>query len=131
MKTSSSKLSDPYQQKLLDGWEEVYKKGQLTLWMMLALKDGPKHMAKMKEFITDATNGTLSADDQSMYRALRRYYDVEMVDFTQESGGSGPDRKIYTLTSTGSRVLEYFLERNIRGVFFKPSIKDLLEKGSS
>lgn len=114
-----------YEQQLLDGWEDVFKKGQLTLWIMLALKDGPKHMSEIKAFIGQATNGTLSADDQSMYRALRRYYDVEMVDFKTEAGKNGPDLKVYSLTAIGRQVLDSFIARNITSVFFKPSLKEL------
>jgi PadR family transcriptional regulator, regulatory protein PadR len=118
---------DNYEEKLLAGWEEVFKKGQLTLWIMLALKDGPKHMAEIKQFIAEATNGSLSADDQSMYRALRRYYDTEMVDFTQQPGKNGPDRKVYSLTQIGAEVLQNFIKRNITEVFYKPSLKQLIE----
>jgi PadR family transcriptional regulator, regulatory protein PadR len=117
---------DKYEKKLLEGWEEVFKKGQLTLWIMLALKDGPKHMSEIKQFIYQATNGTLTADDQSMYRALRRYYDTELVDFKQEPGKGGPDLKIYSLSSVGEKVLDRFTKRNILEVFFKPEIKSLL-----
>jgi PadR family transcriptional regulator PadR len=122
-------MTNQYEQKLLDGWEEVFKKGQLTLWIMLALKDGPKHMADIKQFIHSSTDGTLSADDKSMYRALRRYYDAEMLDFTTKAG-NGPDFKIYSLTGIGHKVLERFVERNIIKVFFKPQIKELIERSS-
>lgn len=124
MKTSL----DNYEQKLLDGWEEVYKKGQLTLWILLALKDRPRYMPDIKQFIDDATNRTLSADDKSMYRALRRYADAELVCFTTEPGDSGPDRKVYELTLTGKKVLGEFLDRNLTKVLFKPSLKKLLSK---
>lgn len=116
-----------YERKLLEGWEDVFKKGQLTLWIMLALKDGPKHMADIKTFIEHMTNETLSADDKSMYRALRRYYDTELVDFTTEPGKNGPDRKVYSLTTIGRKVLQGFIERNISSVFYKPQIKQLIE----
>lgn len=119
---------DPYAKKLLDGWEEVFKKGQLTLWVMLALKDSPKHMGAIKKFINEATDGTLSADDQSMYRALRRYYDVELVTYTSEQGNGGPDRKVYSLTDTGLEVLDAFTKRNIVSVLYKPNIKELIER---
>lgn len=119
---------DTYEQQLLGGWEEVFKKGQLTLWIMLSLKDGPKHMAQIKDFIYAATNGSLSADDKSMYRALRRYYDTELVDFRTEPGQGGPDRKLYVLTDIGRRVLHAFITRNITQVFYKPAIKALIEK---
>ncbi len=121
---------DNYEQKLLEGWEDVFKKGQLTLWIMLALKDGPKHMAEIKEFIVRATNGSLTADDQSMYRALRRYHDAELVDFVQEPGKSGPDLKVYSLSSIGGKVLDHFVKRNIADVFFHPQIKSLLERSN-
>ena len=119
---------DNYEKKLLEGWEEVFKKGQLTLWIMLALKDGPKHMTEIKQFIYKATDGTLSADDQSMYRALRRYYDTELVDFKQEPGKGGPDLKIYSLSAVGEKILNEFTKRNILDVFFKPAIKSLIER---
>ena len=33
---------------LLTSWEETYKKGQLTLWVFLALKDGQKYVDEIK-----------------------------------------------------------------------------------
>jgi len=121
---------DDYEKKLLEGWEDVFKKGQLTLWIMLALKDGPKHMTEIKEFIYRSTNGSLSADDKSMYRALRRYYDTELVDFKQEPGKGGPDLKVYSISQVGIKVLNEFTGRNILDVFFKPEIKSLIERSA-
>lgn len=115
-----------YEEKLLNGWEEVYKKGQLTLWIMLALKHGPKYMAQIKLYISEATKNTLTADDQSMYRALRRYYDADLVGFTAQPGDSGPDRKLYNLSPVGIHVLQKFLDRNIIGVFYDPTNRNLI-----
>jgi PadR family transcriptional regulator PadR len=114
--------------KLLAGWEDVAKKGQLTMWIMLALKDGPKHMNEIKEFILNMTDGVILADDQSMYRALRRFNDAELVNFTTEPGSGGPDLKVYGLTEIGSNVLQAYLKRNIQNVFYKPEIKNLIER---
>ena len=36
---------------LLNSWEETYKKGQLTLWIFLSLKDGDKYVDEIKYFI--------------------------------------------------------------------------------
>lgn len=119
---------DTYERKLLDSWEEVFKKGQLTLWIMLALKESPKHMTQIKQFIHQMTNGNLTADDQSVYRALRRYYDVEMVDFSQLPGKSGPDLKVYRLTDIGHKVLNKFMRRNIIRVFYKQEFKELIKE---
>lgn len=119
-----------YEQKLLDAWEEIYKRGQLTMWIMLSLKDGPKRMSDIKSFIDVATNGTLYADDKSMYRALRRYYDAEMVDYSPIKG-EGPDVKIYRLTKIGSNVLRSFLSRNIIKTLFKEENAKLIKNGES
>lgn len=121
-----SKALSKYELTLLDGWEEMYKKGQLTLWILLALKDCPKHMAEIKVFISKATQNTLSADDKSMYRALRRYYDADMIDFTNVPSINGPDLKVYRLTEVGGRVLAEFINRNITSVFHNPRTIKLL-----
>lgn len=115
-----------FEEKLLQGWEEVFKKSQLTFWILLSLKDGPKHMSDMKSFMTAKTNGLVEADDKSMYRALRRFADVDMVSFSLERNQNGPDRKVYQLTETGLQVLNNFAKRNILNVYYKSDIKKLL-----
>lgn len=119
---------EKFEQNIISTWEEVFKKGQLTMWILLALKNGQKHMGAIKEFIDNATNKTMAADDQSMYRALRRFLQMELVDYQEEpSDQGGPARKVYSLTETGARVLQKFVNRNIAGIFYKPEIIKLLE----
>lgn len=119
-------MLNPYENTLLLGWEEVYKRSQLTLWVLLALKDGPKHMLEIKNFILVATNDLLEVDDKSMYRALRRFASAEMVEYETTPSESGPDKKIYSLTYTGMTVLNEFIKRNIIEVFNNPSIQELM-----
>lgn len=121
-----SEQLDDYENRLVKGWEDIYKKGQLTMWILLALRDSPKHMVDIKQFITEQTDGTLGADDKSMYRALRRYHNAEMISFTSEPSQNGPDRKVYQLTATGTHVLAAFCRRNISNVFYKPSVQKLI-----
>ena len=120
---------DNFEQSLLDGWEDVHKKSQLGLWIFLALRDGPKHMALIKSFISDATNGSMQADDKSMYRTLRRFKEGLMIDFRSVESKSGPDLKQYFLTDSGKKVLAEFLERNIK-LFYQPSIVQLVNNAS-
>jgi PadR family transcriptional regulator PadR len=120
---------DDYQQSLLMGWEEVFKKGQLTLWIALALKASPKHMSEIKDFIAQLTNGTTAVDDRSIYRALRRYRQAEIVTFKMAPSDSGPERKIYRLTANGDALVRAFCKRNIIDVFYKPEIRKLIEDG--
>jgi DNA-binding PadR family transcriptional regulator len=117
-----------YEQKLLEGWEDVFRKAQLTMWILLGLKDGPKHMAVIKEFIAARTNRTISADDKSMYRALRRLHDGELIDFESVTSQAGPDLKLYSLTGTGQQVLQAFLRRNIIDVFYAANNEKLIRE---
>lgn len=115
--------------ELLSSWEETYKKGQLTLWIFLALKDGQKYVDEIKEFIERKTNNTISCEEQSLYRNLRKFQHIEVVSFVNKKGNKGPDRKYYFLTELGKELLEKFIERNIN-LFFSDEIDELLKRKS-
>ena len=121
-------MLDDYERKLLTAWEEVHKKSQLTLWLLLALKTGPKHMAAIKAFVYDYSQQTISADDKSLYRALRRLQDGELLDASHVASGNGPDHKVYQLTEVGHRVLQSFVQRNIIDVIYSPRVQTLIRE---
>lgn len=127
MKKHSRALSK-YEQSLLTGWEDVHKRSQLTLWLLLSLKEGNKHVAQMMQFIRTATDETIVADQQSMYRALRRLSDADIVSFEQQPSNKGPDLKVYHLTVTGKQLLDAFARRNIINVFYNPGVKALITR---
>lgn len=112
---------------LLSSWEETYKKGQLTLWIFLALKDGRKYVDEIKEFIESKSKKTINCEEQSLYRNLRKYEHIDVVSFENRKGNKGPDRKYYFLTKMGTELLEQFVERNIK-LFCSNEINNLLNK---
>jgi PadR family transcriptional regulator, regulatory protein PadR len=124
MKTKKHPLEE-----LLTAWEETYKKGQLTLWIFLALKDGKKFMEEIKVFIETESHNAMQCEEQSIYRNLRKFQHINIVDFETGKGNKGPERKYYYLTPLGEDLLEQFVERNIR-LFFKPKIVNLLKTAS-
>ena len=71
--------------------------------------------------------GVVVFDEQSIYRALRKYYDVELVDFELHDSERGPQRKYYSLTKIGTSVLKQFIERNIK-LFQNKSLVNILNK---
>jgi len=113
--------------ELLSSWEQTYKKGQLTLWIFLALKDGRKYVDEIKEFIESKSRNTINCEEQSLYRNLRKYEHIDVVTYENRKGNKGPDRKYYFLTKMGAELLENFIERNIN-LFFTSEIKTLLKK---
>lgn len=119
-----------YQQTLLSSWEETYKKGQLTFWLLLSLRDNKLYLNEIQDFIKRITKGTISCENQSLYRALRKHYDLEIVDYILKDGSKGPDRKYYFLTETGEELLQQFIERNI-SLFYDKKIKDILNHKST
>ncbi len=113
--------------ELLSAWEETYKKGQLTLWIFLALKDGKKYVDEIKTFVEDQSGNTMTVESQSLYRNLRKFQHVGVVNFETGEGNKGPERKYYFLTELGQKLLENFIERNI-SLFFNKRIKNLINK---
>lgn len=112
-------------EELLNAWEETYKKGQLTLWVFLALKEERKCVEEIKEFVERMSEGTMSCEEQSLYRNLRKFQHLEIVTYESKKVSKGPDRKYYYLTETGKELFKRFVERNIL-IFTKESIINLL-----
>lgn len=113
-------------EELLNAWEETYKKGQLTLWVFLALREGRKCVEEIKEFVERVSEGTMSCEEQSLYRNLRKFQHLKIVTYESKKVSKGPDRKYYYLTETGEELFKRFVERNIL-IFTKESIINLLK----
>lgn len=98
------------EEQLLDSWEEIYKRGLLTLWVLLAVQTSPKSPAEIADYIEKYSQSSFSVNSQSLHRALRRFYDAGFLEITS---GSDARKKIYQPTTLGSRILKKFLWRNI------------------
>ncbi len=114
-----------YRAELLETWENTYKKGQLTFWLLLALRDESRYVSDIQAFIDTRTEGTITCEDQSVYRALRKFYDLEIVDYELRDGNKGPERKYYSLTPIGRDLLGKFIERNVK-ILYNRSLVDML-----
>ncbi|MCH5599568.1 PadR family transcriptional regulator [Niabella ginsengisoli] len=111
---------------LLSAWEETYKKGQLTLWIFLALQQGEKYVDEIKNFVEEKSLQTMTCEEQSLYRVLRKYEHIEVVKHNLKQGNKGPDRKYYSLTDLGQKLFTQFVKRNIH-LFYSDEIKKLIK----
>ena len=112
--------------ELLSAWEETYKKGQLTLWIFLSLQEDKKCVDEIKDFVEKKTKGTITCEEQSLYRALRKFEHIEVLKYELRKGNKGPDRKYYFLTNLGQELFAQFVKRNIC-LFYSEEISNLLK----
>lgn len=108
-------------QALLEQWENVYKKGLLTFWLLLLLHERPMYVFEMGEALAEVSQGTVTADEKSLYRALRRFEAMDLVESTWRPSDVGPRRRYYHLTPLGNELLRRFVRRNIL-VFREPAV---------
>ena len=60
-------------EELLATWEGNYKKGLLTFWLLLILHEREAYAFEMSTLIAGLSRETIVADDNSIYRALKRF----------------------------------------------------------
>jgi DNA-binding PadR family transcriptional regulator len=120
----------PFETVLLQGWEEVHKKSQLSLWILITIYRGRGLVSDIQTDIR--SHAGLEVADQSLYRSLRRLESAQLIISSTEVNPDGPDRKLYRITETGNRVLAAFIERNILSVFqtqeYQKLFKDIVSK---
>lgn len=109
--------------ELLNKWEETYKKGLLSFWILLLLYERPSYPYEMSAEVAKISQGTISVDDNSIYRALNRFESVGIVKSELQQSSTGPQRKYYSLTNNGKTLLTEFIQRNIQ-VFEAPSVSE-------
>ncbi len=66
-------------------------------------------------------------ESQSLYRNLRKFQHLGVVNHETGEGNKGPERKYYYLTDLGLDLLDSFVKRNI-DLFFNERIKNLIHK---
>ena len=77
----------------------------------------------MSDEVSKISQGTISVDDNSIYRALNRFESVGIVRSELQQSSTGPQRRYYSLTNTGKTLLTEFIQRNIQ-VFETPSVSE-------
>jgi len=108
---------------LLNKWEETYKKGLLSFWILLLLYERSSYPYEMSAEVAKISQGTISVDDNSIYRALNRFEAVGIVKSELQQSNTGPQRRYYNLTNKGKALLTEFTQRNIQ-VFETPSVSE-------
>lgn len=107
--------------QLLQQWEDSYKKGLLSFWMLLLLHGRVTYAYEMTAMIAAMSQNTVVADEKSIYRALRRFEENGIVQSRLQNSEIGPPRRYYSLTPLGQQLLALFIKRNIH-IFIQPDV---------
>ena len=112
---------------LLTQWEETYKKGLFSFWLLLLLAQRRAYPYEVKAAIKEMSRDTINADENSIYRSLNRLADSGIVDSEVVPSETGPSRRYFFLTDLGCELLIRFISRNIL-VFEQPDVAELIQK---
>jgi len=107
---------------LLLTWETNYKKGLLSFWMLLVLHERPAYALELGGLVEAASAGSLTADENSIYRAANRFEHLGLIEGDSRPSPNGPPRRYYRLTPAGLSLLQAFTERNI-SIFQRPDVR--------
>ncbi|MEW6567175.1 MAG: PadR family transcriptional regulator [Chloroflexota bacterium] len=106
-------MAKPDLDSLLAAWEENYKKGLLTFWLLLILHEREAYAFEMSRLVSEASRDIIRADENSIYRALNRFEGLGLVASSWHDSDLGPPRRYYRLTDTGRELLRAFIRRNV------------------
>ena len=112
---------------LLVQWEETYKKGLLSFWLMLLLSGRKAYPYEIKDAIQNLSRNSISADENSIYRALNRLAASGLLASEIQPSETGPNRRYYWLTDLGLELLRSFISRNIL-IFQDPAVAGAIKK---
>ena len=110
---------------LLAQWEETYKKGLFSFWLLLLLAQRKAYPYEIKAAISEMSHTTINADENSIYRSLNRLADSGIVDSQVLPSETGPSRRYFFLTELGRELLTRFINRNIL-VYEQPDVAELI-----
>ncbi len=111
---------------LLETWEGTYKKGLLSFWILLLLDQRPTYAFEMNAHIRELSQDSISADDNSLYRALNRFEQLGLIASQRQPSELGPARRYYSLTDSGRELLIRFTQRNLL-VFQSPPVAQAIQ----
>lgn len=103
---------------LLYDWNETYKKSLLSFWILLSLSEGAKYPAEITYFLLEHSEGVMHVKEQSLYRALRRFKAMGIIEVEERpSPHGGPNRKYFSLSTNGMILLKEFTKQNIQPLY--------------
>lgn len=90
--------------------------GPASLYVLVALADGPSHGLGIADNVADFTDGSVLLGPGTLYRVLKDLSDDALIQRTEVPESEDPRRKYYALTEAGRAELRTALTE-IRAVY--------------
>ncbi len=119
-------MSEDKVETMLRQWEQSYKRGLLSFWILLLLNEREMYAYEMRDEIREMSLGAMVADDNSIYRALKRFAGAGLIRSEKRPSEVGPPRRYFALTEMGRELLAAFIQRNVL-VFQQPQVLKAIE----
>lgn len=100
-------------ENLIEALESAYKKGHLTFWVLLSVRDKARYSEEISDFIENESEGYIKPEIMSLYRTLRKLEELNLVSYKNVSSDLGPEKKYFSITDEGLYVLNEFIKKNI------------------
>ncbi len=84
--------------------------GPASLYVLLALADGPAHGLGVAENVSEFTNGSVLLGPGTLYRCLKDLTSTGLVERVPGPDSDNPHRKYYGLTSKGTGELSHAVQ---------------------
>ncbi|MEM3770686.1 MAG: PadR family transcriptional regulator [Candidatus Bathyarchaeia archaeon] len=105
-------------------WHEYPERGWMQFLIMRVLYEKPMHGYQLLGEIEERSCGCHRLESGSMYTLLRRMEERSLLESMWEKVDSGPDRRVYRLTSKGVEALKMGLASIVkRKTLFEDLVK--------
>jgi PadR family transcriptional regulator PadR len=93
---------------VLKSWAKEYKKGFISYFILLFLKERPMYGFEISKQLMGITDSGLIFQESGIYQILKNLQKNGMVSFEWQKSSKGPQRKCYIISDEGNDLLERF-----------------------
>ncbi|MCP2620265.1 PadR family transcriptional regulator [Candidatus Aminicenantes bacterium AC-334-K16] len=94
--------------KILVKWSREYKKGFLSFFVLIFLKEKPMYGYEIHHRLEELTGQDGFIQESSIYQILKKMQKLGLVSSYWKKSPRGPKRKYYRLQASGLTLLEEF-----------------------
>ena len=100
-------------EKTLHQWDKEYKKGFTSYIILLFLKSETLYGYEIKDKLEELTDHAIIYQESGIYQILKKLNSKKLVTSEKKTSSKGPVRKYYSITDSGTELLEIFTQQYV------------------